>query len=55
MTLDEKFAKIAQDAISEAEQVKCSGLDFRDGLRTMIEELTDRWVLAKAEYRGADE
>ena len=37
--MSDDFERIAQEAIQEAEQVKCSLSDFRDGLKTMVEAL----------------
>lgn len=42
MTLEEQFEKIAEDAISKAEGVKCSIGDFREGLKTMVGAMRSR-------------
>ena len=40
--LEEEWERIAQEAISEAEQVECSMEDFLDGLKDIASTILDR-------------
>ncbi len=50
----ELFQRIAVDAVSAAEKVKCSGQDFVSGLKTIVNEVTNRLEMAQDEF-GKDE
>ena len=55
--MDDPFEKIAQEAIRKAEQVDAPFMAFVAGLKTMADEILERWAQAKdeAQARGLEE
>jgi hypothetical protein len=55
--MDDPFEKIAKEAIQKAERVDAPFEAFVAGLKTMADEILERWALARdeAESRGLEE
>lgn len=45
---ENRFEKIAEDAVRAAEKVPCSPEEFLDGLKYISDELHERWVMETA-------
>lgn len=54
-TNEEKFQKIIDAAIIEAEAITCPFGEFVDGLSTMASTLNDRLAMAREERRSHDD
>lgn len=50
--MEEEFERIAQDAINEAQEVKCDFAEFVEGLKVMVQTIQDRYEQAASELRG---
>lgn len=48
--LEERFVKIAQRAIEDAEHVECDGADFVEGLKVIRSEIQSRLEGAEEEF-----
>ena len=53
-SLEDAFRMVAHDAISNAEEIECSGADYRRGIKLIIAELHEHLADA-AVTRGLDE
>jgi hypothetical protein len=55
MSVEEVFEDIAVDALDQAERVKCSGREFAEGLKTIMDTFRERWEQAVVEFGKGEE
>jgi len=48
-SMEDKFVKIAEEAIATADGVECSLTEYRDGLKAMMLTIQDRYINVCAE------
>lgn len=50
--VEEQFAAIAEQAVGDAERVRCPFADFIEGLETIVESLQARLASAREEHNA---